>query len=196
VFKNFPKEKANIIKANKTIIENVEVLFTPNVALIQDVSILLEDGDIIERNLPNGLKDSYLVLDRGFTKGIGRSIPDHYQAKIQKQNSVKKSIAGNSVTNNIINNYGNMDKVNLNSIDNSTNISITENENAIFHFLEETIKSQIENNSELLNLVMDMKENVGKSTFAEKYNEFIQKSVNYMNILAPFIPMLSPLLVK
>ena len=48
-----------------------------------DVNIVIEEGDIYERTLPNGAIEYYRVTDRGFYKG-DHGIPDNYQSKVEK----------------------------------------------------------------------------------------------------------------
>lgn len=42
----------------------------------------------------------------------------------------------------------------------------------------------------LLNLIQEMNNNVGKPSFREKYNAFLQQAANYMTIFSPFISFL------
>ena len=48
-----------------------------------DTFVNIEEDDILERNLPNGSKEYFLIKDRGFHKGV-RSFPEHYQIKYIK----------------------------------------------------------------------------------------------------------------
>ena len=41
-----------------------------------------------------------------------------------------------------------------------------------------------------------MEQNIGKESFAGKYNAFIQSIANHITIFAPFLPMLTQLLSK
>jgi hypothetical protein len=43
-----------------------------------------EEGDSIERTLPNGFTERYRILDLGFQARL-HSIPDHFQLKVQKE---------------------------------------------------------------------------------------------------------------
>ena len=154
-------EKVKIIKPDQSVIENVDALVQREKIFVDDGTLNIEEGDIIERTLPSGSKEKYLVEDRGFFREMN-GIASHYQIKVKKQNPYSKSNSGR-----IVNNYNitNAEKVNINSTDNSVNISA-------------------------------MQENIGKKSFAEKYNNFIQSVANHMTIFGPLIPTLTKLLAQ
>lgn len=86
-------------------------------------------------------------------------------------------------------------KVNINSTDNSTNISVESS--PIFNGLIEAIsKSSIEANekSQILAKVEAMKQAEGSSGFLQKYKDFMQNAANHMTVISPFIPALTSLI--
>ena len=46
----------------------------------KDGNLPVREGDVVERKLPNGMIETYVVEDRGFRKGM-HPIPDHYEVK-------------------------------------------------------------------------------------------------------------------
>lgn len=190
ILTGFPTEKLKLIKANGNIINDVEALVEPKKIFVDDASVIIEEGDVFERTLSNGAIENYEVLDRGFYKGM-HGIPDHYQVSVRKTTSKSYS---NRITYNINNESG---RININSVDNSTNLnfSLSKEDEALFSTLKELANS-IENADEICGLVEEMRTNVGKERFAEKYNNFVQSIANHMTIFAPFIPMLSNLLTR
>ena len=87
-------------------------------------------------------------------------------------------------------------KVNVNSEDHSTNVSIKVEGN-IFADIVEAIKSaEIEGKEKenLLYKVSELEKSIGGDSFIPKYKAFLQAAANHMTILAPFIPALSQLL--
>lgn len=82
-FSHFPTEKITIIKSAGTIIEGIDAFFSDNSFLIEDGELDIEENDTIQRSLPNGKSENYLVIDRGFMRAIG-SFPNHYQTKVKK----------------------------------------------------------------------------------------------------------------
>lgn len=187
----FPTDRVKIIKRNSSVIENVEALVDQTKVFIDDASIDIEEGDIIERTLPSGSKEQYLVIDRGFYKGA-HGIPDHYQATVEKQTSFSSPRRG-TITNQF--NITHAEKVNIQSTDFSTTYNVTANDLSLMDTLKK-MAGGLENEQEIVSNIQSMQENIGKKPFAEKYNNFIQSIANHMTIFAPFIPALTALLTK
>ena len=191
ILSNFPTEKVKIIKQDLSIIDGVDALVESTKIFIDDGSVNIEEGDIIERTLPSGAKEQFLVTDRGFYKGM-HGIPDHYQVTVERQSTYKKVSRGQ-----VINQYNisNAEKVNIHSTDNSTTYQISSNDLSIMETIR-TLAKGLDNETEIIAAVNQMQNNVGKKSFAEKYNAFVQSIANHMTIFAPFIPALSALLTK
>lgn len=187
----FPTEKVKLIKQDSTVIENIEALVDKDHFFIDDASVDIEEGDIFQRDLPTGKCENYLVLDRGFYRAMG-GIPAHYQVSVQKQTSIPK-IGNEKVVNNY--NIGSAEKININSTDNSVTYNITENDKALMETLKMLAK-ELDNSEAIINSIEEMKDNVGKKSFADKYKTFIQNVANHMTIFAPFIPALTQLLIR
>lgn len=188
MLKGFPTDKVKLIKSSGEEIFNIDALVDKDKIFIDDGKLLIEEGDIIQRKLPNGLVEDFEVLNRGFYKGMG-SIPDHYQTEVRKKfkNISKESI---NITYNINNESG---KVNIRAVDNSINIQLSKDEESLFDTLEQ-IALNIENNENIKANIYNMKINLGKPVFVAKYNEFIQSVANHMTIFAPCIPALTKFL--
>lgn len=80
---HLPREKVFLTKKDNTIIENIDALIIGSDILIEDATIKIEEDDIINRVLPNGLEEYYLVIDNGYHSAIG-SFSAHYQVKAKK----------------------------------------------------------------------------------------------------------------
>lgn len=185
---NFPTEKVKIIKKDLSVINDVTALVDSSTIFIDDATLLIEEGDIIERALPSGANEQYLVIDRGFHRGV-RGIPDHYQVKVEKQNAYSKISRGHVINYNI----SNADRVNINSTDNSTNYHISANDISVMDSLRSLAKG-LDNEDEIISAVDKMQESIGTKSFTEKYNAFIQSAANHMTLFAPLIPALTALL--
>lgn len=86
-------------------------------------------------------------------------------------------------------------KVNINSTDNSTNISI--DSSSIFGSLSNAINDapiEAEQKAQLLAKVEELKQAEGTNGFVQKYKEFMQNGANHMAVILPFIPALTSLL--
>lgn len=103
------------------------------------------------------------------------------------------------IVQNTFNFYGGTQNVATNSKEFSQDIQLNSNE--LFNNIENAINSisSIDETlkSELLKLLLQMKDSNNKQTFSEKYKNFIELISNHANILttlAPFIPALTNLL--
>lgn len=186
----FPTEKIKLIKSNGECIEDIEALVEPKKIFVDDASIIIEEGDIFERKLGNGATEYYEVLDRGFYKGM-HGMPDHYQTSVCKTTVKPRT---NQIAYNINNGSG---KININSTDNSVNVSVTlsSEDEAMFDTIK-SVAQTLDNEEKIVCAVDGMKAEVGKKGFLQKYNEFIQAAANHITVFAPFIPMLSKFLVN
>ena len=63
--------------------KNVTAIVDGDTIHSDDSDIIIEEGDIYERTNPNGAKEYFRVLDRGFYRG-SYGIPDNYQSKVEK----------------------------------------------------------------------------------------------------------------
>lgn len=84
----FPTETLILHKKDGTT-TSVTALVDRDAIHTDDVTVVIEEGDIYERTLPNGAKEYYRVTDRGFYKG-DHGIPDNYQSKVEK---ISKNVA-------------------------------------------------------------------------------------------------------
>lgn len=184
ILSNFPTEKITLIKKTGETIKDIEANVQTKKIFSEDASIIIEEGDVFERILPNGAIEQYLVIDRGFYKGM-RGMPDHYQTSVEKVTARKEK--QNNIVYNINSESG---KINVNSIDNSTTITLTENDEKTFETLLSIAKS-MDNSEEIAENILAMKSQIGKPEFGKKYNDFIQSVANHMTIFAPFIPTIT-----
>lgn len=88
---SFPREKVKLIKHDGQEISEIDALIGDSNALIEDITIVIEENDYIVRTLPNGLIENYIVIDNGYFGGSGGAIPPHYQVKMKKINKNPKN---------------------------------------------------------------------------------------------------------
>jgi hypothetical protein len=60
-----------------------KALVQPTKIFTDDVQLPVEEGDVVERKLPNGMTETFVVMERGFMAGM-HAIPDHYQMEVRK----------------------------------------------------------------------------------------------------------------
>lgn len=191
----FPTEKVKIIKQNSDIIENVDALVESEEVFIDDGTLDIEEGDVIVRTLPSGREEEYEVIDPGFYRGdpiLG--IPDEYQVKVRRKTKFFQPEKGSLINNyNIYDSEGVFIGSNVGTIDNSINCQMSKNDVELMDSLRK-VASSLENATELINAINEMKSNIGKTSFRQKYNDFIQVAANHMTFFSPLISKLTELL--
>ena len=77
-------DQVSLVKRDGRQHEPVPAWIGPESILIDDVILPIEEGDFLERLLPSGLKERFLVTDRGYFSPL-ETIPAHYQVRVQKE---------------------------------------------------------------------------------------------------------------
>jgi hypothetical protein len=177
-----------LVKPDGTVIENIQANVQPKIIFIGDAKLPLEENDKIYRKLPNGLVETYIVLDRGYYTGFG----GHYQAKVRKEGSIKEDKYQSII--NVYTASGPNSRININSTDNSTNY--INNLNSLFNDLKIGLESlpdkEIQEKS--LEILEKLKKHKNTPSYLIKYQEFVSLLANHMTVIAPFIPALTQLI--
>jgi hypothetical protein len=189
MFEEFMRDTITLKKQDGRIFENIKAQVDAKKIFINNVDMPVEEGDYFCRTLPNGVEETYEVVQAHYNNKF-HEIPAHYQIEVRK--TTRQEYESFKTINNY-NVYGN-GKININSTDNSTNTY--GNELELFQAIKEVIKTELNDDQELINKVSQMETNVGKNSFAAKYNDFIQSIANHITIFVPFIPALTKLLTK
>jgi len=176
-----------LVKQDGTRTENVKAVVQSTDITIFDTSLNVEEGDRIERRLPSGRVESYLVLDTGFSPGHSPA-PAFYQMKVRKESAIRDDRGGSSI---VYNRTGPNARVNVNSMDSSTNIT---NVNSAELFVKMRDAAAEIQNSERRQLMVErieeMERSQGSQGFAKRYSEFISLAADHMSLFAPFMPAL------
>jgi len=105
--------------------ENVPALVTDNMILIPDAKLPISPNDVILRELPSGLVDRFIVAEPGF-KTAFHEIPAHYQIKYRREGQKPAGDPGY-----IVHISGENSRVNINSVDNSSNVIVYKTEQLV-----------------------------------------------------------------
>jgi hypothetical protein len=102
---------------------------------IHDSTIPIEVGDHLLRELPNGLVEDYVVDDPVLQAGIG-SVKPFYIVHVSRSNrpAAQANVAIQNITNNF---HGSNSRVNINSTDQSTNLSSNIGIESVKSFLDQ-----------------------------------------------------------
>jgi len=186
------QDKVTLIKKDGNRFENIRASVQSDKIFTDDPAIPIEDGDIFERALPNGILERYDILDAGFKKGMG-GIKSHYQSIVRKQTRIDPLAQPGQIVYNLI---GPNARVNIQSVDTSTNLVEVE-PTELFDRIREAIGKSVQDGEMLKNLqekVTELEKTQGTTGFMARYQEFMALAANNMTILAPFIPALSQML--
>jgi len=192
IFSDLENDTIRVIKADgRELSKEYKAVVSKNDIQTFDVSIDVEEGDFIERLLSNGKTEKYLVSESQYSEGIPPAIPPFYKFKVSNVNSIRN--ASPAAATHVYHVSGNNARVLNNSVDHSSNVVNITNDK-IFEELRALIEAKLPNTG-LIPLVNEMEQARGTSSFAAKYNTFIQSAANHMTLLAPFIPPLTALLM-
>lgn len=191
--KDFMTDKVSLMKQDGKRIDDIGAQVGKKI-IISDATLPIEEGDRIIRTLPNGLVETYLVIDRGFIQSPSRmsGIPPHYQVSVRKESAIP-AVDARSIVYNL---YGPNSRINNNSIDSSMNVVNTSPED-LFSKLRETIAAEVEDASkkaQLLNHVDELEKTRGTAAYLEKYKAFMSVLADHIGVLSPFLPALAQML--
>lgn len=126
IFDRMLNDVVRLVKANGHSYENIKARVESKMIFISESTLPIEEGDKIFRELPNGLTETYIVLDRGYYPKF-HTMEAHYQVRVQKETAIFPS--RNTSPHTIVENLIAGDQINLSNV----------NQSAI------TIKSRLEN---------------------------------------------------
>lgn len=193
MFSSFNNSLVSVLKEDGSKYENIDAVVQTNTIFIEDVTVVIEEGDKIIRETSNGMEEQYLVLDRGFyEKQMG--FQAHYQVKVKKIGTYELSRPQSQTI--IYNLHGANSRVNNNSTDRSINIIETSSD-SLFDDLRKVISEKVDDENQkqqLRNLINEMENNKETNKFNEIYTKFITGAANHMTVLSPFIPALSQMI--
>jgi hypothetical protein len=191
-FDSLMRDKVTLIKKDGNRFENIQASVQRDKIFTNDPAIPIEDGDVFERTLPNGIVEHYTILDAGFMQGTG-GIKSHYQSVVRKQTKIDPLAQPSQIIYNLI---GPNARVNIQSIDSSANLVEVEPAE-LFGRIREAIGQSVQDGKLLKKLqekVTELEKAQGTTGFMARYQEFMALAANHMTLLAPFIPALSQML--
>lgn len=131
MLREFNKDRIALVKSDGRVVrEDIPALVTGKTVFTSDQTLPLEVGDHLLRKLPNGLVEDYEVVDPKFYN-VGED--SHFQIDVRKAGLPKQQA---TIIHGITNNFtGANSRVNINSVDKSTNISTSFSPEALLDFV-------------------------------------------------------------
>jgi hypothetical protein len=158
-------------------------------------NLMVEDGDIVERTLPNGTLERFQVMDTGFHPGLSGAVGPHFKMKMQKLGTPISALRASAETvTNIYNVHGPNARVNLQSIDSSSNIANI-GETELFDKIRSAIEAGVlgPQREQMLSAVTELQTSAGTESYSDKFQQLLSVSANAMTVLGPFLPALGQL---
>jgi hypothetical protein len=163
---DFNADKVTLVKADGTVAkEQVPALVTGKKIFTEDKTLPVEVGDYLLRSLPNGLVEKYEVTNPNYYD-VGLGADAHFQIEVTRAGSPQehaKAVQG--ITNNF---NGPNSRININSTDNSINVSADFSSEQLNDFIEQVrpVLSQLPADSgQLIEAqLITIEEEAGRST--------------------------------
>lgn len=184
-------DKVTLVKQDGTTIEDIPADVQSKTIFINDASLPIEEGDVLVRDLPNGLCERFVVVERGYFSASA-GFPAHYQVKFSRQRDQPSA----AETTTVYNLHGDNARVNVNSTDSSINV-VSVRSNQMFADLRAAVQNiDGAEQAALLRHVDQMEKEQGTNSFAKRYAEFMALAANHASVLSPFFPALGQLLAS
>lgn len=131
----FNKDKVTLVKADGTVAkESVPAFVSGDIVFTSDKNLPVEVGDYLLRDLPSGLVEKYEVINPKYYD-VGRGADAHFQIDVMRAGASRSQP---TVVQDITNNFsGANSRVNINSTDNSTNVSANFSAEQLRAFVEQ-----------------------------------------------------------
>ncbi len=172
-------DTVTLIKPNGKKYEDIKASVQTKKIFINDATLPIEEGDIIERVLPNKLVENYEVVDRGYNEEW-EGIPAHYQIDVRKQTNIE--VNRPTIFNNTFNPTLN---INQHQVQNMS-ISVTIY-NEIINKIDDSALQQLQKD-ELKALIKEIETEAKKAKPRwEKVFEGAQKAIKFGLDIAPSI---------
>lgn len=186
-------DKISLIRSNGERVDDIPASVQGNEIFIDDITLKMEEGDKLTRTLPNGIEETYLILNLEYYLGF----MGHVEIDVRKETQIDLHKPSHQE----FHIHGNNSQMNINSLNSSLNsINITPSE--LFERLKDIVDEQITDSnakSELLSQVQELEEAGDKKSFSERYTNFIASAANHATLwvaLSPLIPTFMDLLIK
>jgi hypothetical protein len=186
-------DSINVISPEGVRQDNVRCQFDYPKILVPGTQLDATEGFRVERPLPNGRIEHYVVEDVHYSPPQFGAIPAFYELSVRKA-SAPAHPPGQSIVYNV---SGQNARVNVNSSDASVNIAQIELQ-GLFQRMRVTAQElpTPEARNEVVSAIDDMESQAGREGFGGAYQKFIASLADHLTVFGPFLPALAQLLVR
>lgn len=175
-------------------VENVKASVQKKKIFIDNVSIPIEIGDSIERQLPDGRTEVMQVTDV-HQSGGGLSIPAFYEIEYERQSARPKRARRSGV--NVTVSDSVQPHININSTDQSVNV-IQSQPHQVFDEIRALLQEHLRDDDKLDSILTSVDEmercRNAPQKFTQAYKKFMSLAADHMALLTPILPSLASLL--
>lgn len=186
-------EPIAVVSQDGSRVENIFASVQKKTIFINDVTVPIVIGDKIERKLPSGQLEVFVITDVHLWPGRG-PIRSFYEIEYEREGTQRSHPQRDMLNLHISNSP--QARINLHSSDQSLNVS-NHQPNAIFTEIRKCLTESLVDSPDLenlLNRVSDMEQSLENGDFKTTYKKFVAAAADHMTILAPFLPGLAQLL--
>lgn len=191
-------DRVTIRKRNGQAFENVPAAVRSNLVVVERTDIPIEPGDAVIRRTNAGVDECFVVEDPSVRAAFA-GIHARYQLRVHRADTPGTTHDRENRPRAVIYQvHGPHARFNLNSVDSSTNV-VTQAPAEMFATLREAIAAGVQDETaraELLETAEAMEAEVGGPGFTSMYARFVALAADHMQVLEPFIPALTQMLMS
>ena len=190
------RDRITVIGKDGNRYENLPAVVDVKKIITQEVNVPIERGDSIERELPNGRTERFIVINAHYRTGHAGMIPDFYEITYEREGARPHQSKPQPITVHISDSP--QSHVNIDSEDHSISISYG-NAGSLFDEIRDLLRAAVGDSTELESLlekVDAMESSQEAGGFKQAYDDFIASSANHITVLLPILPALSSLLAQ
>ena len=191
--RNLMNDSVAVLSQDGSRHENIRASVQRKQIFIDDATIPLAIGDRIERKLPSGQLEFFVIKDVHLWQGRG-SIQSYYEITYERGGTRQPRPRRDMLNLHISNSP--QARINLHSSDESVNVSGHEPD-ALFKEMRECLAELLADSTDLENVlsrVSEMEQSLENGDFKTAYKRFVAATADHITILAPFLPRLAQLL--
>lgn len=190
-FQSLIKDQVKVMSpTGETVVETLPCIINEKYVSTFEVKHVFEEGQLLLRELPNGLLEQFEISKVTFQSGKPPQIPASFKLVIADKRRPPASYQ------NIINNIsGHSARVNIGSTDSSNNQYNIGSED-VFEKAIALVNSihDMQDREKLSNAVTQMKSQKGSDGYLDAYKNFMSLAANHVAVFAPIIPALAAFL--
>ena len=190
------RDRITVIGKDGNRYENLPAVVDVKKIITQEVNVPIERGDSIERELPNGRTERFIVINAHYRTGHAGMIPDFYEITYEREGARPHQSKPQPITVHISDSP--QSHVNIDSEDHSISISYG-NAGSLFDEIRDLLRAAVGDSTELESLLEKVDAMEGSKEaggFKQAYDDFIASSANHITVLLPILPALSSLLAQ